>query len=63
MSQRTFKDLRQAKGLSSDFVAKVLGVESYQLIEFETDGGSMPCSIAVKLCKLYGVVSFDDIDF
>lgn len=63
MSLYTFRDIRTAKGMSVDYVAVYIGIDSNQLIEYENNAGSIPCSVALRLCGLYGVVSFDDILF
>ncbi len=63
MTLWSFRELRIAKGIDVECVAVSIGVNTSQLKEYEDDSGTIPCSVALKLCEYYGVVSFDDIDF
>lgn len=55
----TFQEFRLKKGISLDLVAKKAGIDVDLLIGYESDSKTMPCSVAVKLCRIYGISSFE----
>lgn len=57
----TFREMRLARRMLISEAASELGVTEEVLIEYECDGGKIPCGVAVKLCRLYGIPSMDFI--
>ncbi|REK69363.1 XRE family transcriptional regulator [Paenibacillus paeoniae] len=59
----TFLEIRISKGIELEFIAKRIGIAVDKLDGYEQNTKTMPCSIAVKLCKVYKIASFDQIKF
>lgn len=53
--QYTLSDIRAYKGYTEDETAEYCGVSVRKMKGFESNPGSIPASIAIKLRKLYGI--------
>jgi DNA-binding XRE family transcriptional regulator len=56
---QTLQRFRITKNISLKDAALFAGIPINSLIKFEQDSRQMPCSIAVKLCRLYGLQSVE----
>lgn len=59
--QISFREAREKKRMSLKEVADKIGVSVYELKEYEVSAGKTPCSVVVKLCRLYMIKSAEQI--